>query len=160
MFRALLPTIVSASIVALLFSQRHAGIGLLLLAFILLPWLLYSVYVIIRWSQRRAFQISKIAIWVVSVATILGVHYYLQVSTRANADALVAKIHDYQKNHGVCPANLEAIGLSKEKMREQLGLSVYGCEAGKLRLFYASTFVPFEEYRYDFERKQWKYEYD
>lgn len=155
--RALRSTLILAAVVILLLAQRKTGFMLLFLALPLLPWLLYNLYIIATQPARRKLQGTKMAIWVLTVLVIIGIHYNLHVSTRASADEVVGKIRIYSNERGSYPPNLEAIGMSNAQLRSRLGWSGYSIEAGKPHLSYASTYIPFHTERYDFESNKWRH---
>ncbi|MES2299002.1 MAG: hypothetical protein V4582_18300 [Pseudomonadota bacterium] len=128
---------------------------LLMVAVPLVPWCLYSLYVITTQPSRRTLQAKKVAYWVLGIATIIAVHVYRHISTRTAANEIVARIVDYSKTHGTCPPTLEAIGSSNAVLKEKLGLSGYFCKNGNPALFYGTTYVPFETESYDFEHGLW-----
>jgi hypothetical protein len=150
-------TIVSACILVLLLSQRHLGFILLLLALPFFPWLLYSTYVIVAKPDRRAVQASKIAIWVVAASMIVGIHVYRHTSTREQANQMVNAIRKYTAEHGHCPADLAAVGVSPAQIKSRLGYAWYRCEAGEISFSYPSVQVPFEMESYDFKSGTWKH---
>ena len=45
----------------------------------------------------------------------------------------------------------------KDQLKSMVGLGGYHAESGKPFFFYASTYVPFETERYDFETHTWKH---
>ena len=153
-------TVLAAGITTLLLAQRHAGFVLLLLAVPLVPWFLYSAFVITTQPARRVVQGLKVTIWLMSVLTVVCIHYYYHVSTRHDAQDIANAIQKYSNEHGICPSSLEAIGMTNAQLRGKLGYSAYVCEAGHPTLFYGSTYVPFEQDRYNFERKEWIHFFD
>jgi hypothetical protein len=156
-YRSIRSTLISVAIVILLLAQRYAGFVLFLLALPLVPWLLYSVCIIVTKPARRTQQAVKAAIWVLAVVTVIGIHYGLHVSTRASADEVVSAIRKYSDEHGGYPPNLRAIGLSDADLRAKLGMSRYGLHSGQPFLSYASTFEIFAWETYDFENRRWEH---
>ncbi len=130
---------------------------LLLLALPLVPWILYSIFIITTQQARRVIQGVKVAIWVSAVFVVIGIHYYLYVSTQASANKVASAIQQYAKEHGSYPPNIDAIGMSKGQLRSELGLSAYILESGKPTLFYATTYLPFQTEHYDFETNHWRH---
>jgi hypothetical protein len=150
-------TLALAGVVMLLVSQRHMAFMLFFVFLPLFPWLIYSGFVIARNPTRRAMQTQKVAIWLTAVLLVVGVHIYWHVATRHQAQDLANAIQKYVLQNGVCPPSLEAIGITKVQLKAKLGYASYVCEAGHPRLFYGSTFAPFETDHYDFEKDVWRH---
>jgi energy-coupling factor transporter transmembrane protein EcfT len=158
--RAIRSTLIAVPVMILLLAPRHLGFMLLFVAIPLVPWFLYSLYIIATQPTRRALQGSKVGVWMVGVLTVIGIHVYYHVSTRDNANEIVSAIQIYVKEHGSCPPAIEAIGMSQAQLRSELGYAGYYCQSGKPKLFYGSTYVPFEQESYDFDNSQWRHIYD
>lgn len=153
--------VVAASVTAVLLSQRHSGFLLIFEALFLIPWLVYSAYVMVTQPARRKTQCVRVLAWLLSVAVVVGVHLYVAHTTRSHAEEIVQRIKSYVVQHGRCVATLDELGLSREALRATVGLSAYGCDAaGKPSFFYAVTYVPFETYSYDFDGGVWQYSPD
>ena len=151
-------TLIGAGIVTLLLCQRHCGFMLFLVLLFLLPWLLASLWIGFRHPEQRALRASKAAIWLCCVSLIVGVHLYLAIQTRNQAQLLVERVIAYQQTHGRYPDSSQALGYSDEQLRELLGLGGYFLTEGKPTVFYASTYMPFEKEIYDFTLRQWQHQ--
>ena len=125
---------------------------------LLLPWLLASLWIGFRHPEQRALRASKAAIWLCCVSLIVGVHLYLAIQTRDQAQLLVEKVIAYQQTHGRYPDSAQALGYSDKQLRELLGLGGYFLTEGKPTVFYATTYLPFETESYDFSRQQWQHQ--
>lgn len=146
-----------SGVVALFLSQRHMGFMLILLAPVLVPWFGYSVYVATTQPARRIDQLARVAVWLLAVISVVATHVFWHVTTRNQANQIVAAIQSYMRQHGRCPENLMVIGITQEQLRKKTGLSGYHCERGEPQFIYAVTFAVFETYDYDFKRKEWRY---
>ena len=156
-YRSIRSTLISVAIVIPLLAHRYAAFMLLLLALPLIPWLLYSVCIIVTKPTRGTQQALKAAIWVLAVVTVVGIHYVRHASVRASADEFVSAIRKYHDEHGAYPPNLEAIGLSDAQLRAECGYAFYGFHSDGPYLAYASTFEAFAKEVYDFEKGRWEH---
>ncbi|MFY9261197.1 MAG: hypothetical protein WAO71_11895 [Gallionella sp.] len=150
-------TLMWASLMTLFLAMPHAGFMLYLAVIPLSIWTLYSIYLSVRKPELRANQLTRVSIWLLAVALVVGIHYFRHITTRQAADEVVAAIKSYTATHGQCPAELEDIGISPQQLRDKLGYSGYRCEAGEPHLFYAATYIVFDTYSYDFGKGLWKY---
>ncbi len=153
-------TLVSSILLTFFLSQPHAGFMIYIFALPLLIWFIYSSYVAITKPEQRKWQLIRMAVWIASVLVILGVHHDRRVTTRHYADGIVAAINEYKNEHGVYPDSLDTIGVSRQQLKEHLGLSGYSYDKGKPSLFYADTFVVFQTHHYDFQKNAWSYHAD
>lgn len=146
------------AIVALLAAQVHSGFMLIVVAPFLLIWLLYSIYVVLKHPSRRRVQSIKVALWFIVVGGVLLSHWYYHRAARETANLAVDAILSYRANHGSFPETLDAAGVVSDNWK---GWRVfYLLKDGSPSLFYPSTFVVFDTYWYDFERKSWIYQPD
>ena len=76
-------------------------------------------------------------------------------AAQQHANKIAIAIEAYIAAHGACPPSLEAVGIAKADVRAKLGYAGYLCDTGRPTLFYGSTFVPFEQESYDFQKHQW-----
>lgn len=158
--RTLIPTLVVCALVTLFLCQRHAGFLLFALALPLVPWLIYSAWVVATKPIVRRQQLVKACIWMLGVSIVLGVHAIMFTTAKRNAEEISAALEMHIREFGQCPKELEAVGLTKAALRKKLGYAAYSCESGKPTLFYGSTFVPFETENYDFGTHAWIHVYD
>jgi uncharacterized protein (DUF58 family) len=154
-WRKLRSTAIWAGIVALLLSQRHGAWTLVILLLLLLPWLLYSAYVVAAKPERRQLQASKAAIWIAAVALIVSVHAVRHASARERANQLVQAVRNYAHVHGHCPPDLAAAGIAPESINHTLPRVWYRCEPGEVSLSYPSVEMPFTLDVYDFKKGVW-----
>jgi hypothetical protein len=146
-----------AATTTIIAAQRYAGSMLIVIALPLVPWLLYSGYVLARKPSMRAIQSRKVAIWLVSIATIVFVHSFRDSTARDYAQGVVNSLQAYSDQHGSYPSSLEAVGVTEKNLKSELGLAGYTLDRGQPGFYYASTFGPFAFERYDFERRDWKH---
>jgi hypothetical protein len=146
-----------ASLMTLFLAMPHSGFMLYLAVIPLSIWTLYSIYLSVRKPELRANQLTRVSIWLVVVALVVGIHYFRHVTTRQSADEVVSAINRYSATHGTCPATLDEMGFSRQQLRDKLGMAGYGCEEGKPYFFYAVTYIPFDTFDYDFSKGAWKY---
>ena len=158
--RPLRSTLIVALIVAFIGSQRYAGFVLLFSVLVFIPWVLYSVFVIVWRPVRRQVQSIKVAVWIAVLLTIGGAQYYMAISAQRSADKVVSAIQMHIKNTGDCPKNIAALGISEADLHGKLGMYGYLCENGNADFFYSSTSIPFDTERYDFASKAWVHRND
>jgi hypothetical protein len=153
-------SLAAAALMVFLLGQNHAGFILYFVLFALLFWIPYSVYVIYRRPDARASQLARVAIWLVAVALVVGIHYIRHETTRHNADEIAASINKFMATHSRCPVTLDEVGITQQQRKDLLGISGYSCEVGKPFLFYAVTYAAFDVFQYDFQTKSWEYRAD
>lgn len=153
--RALSPTLVTATVVTVLLCQRHAGFLVLFEALILAPWILASIWRMIRNPQQRSPHAAKLVIWLLSIGIVIGFHVHLTTQTRAKAQMLVDAVISHHKSHGTYPKDLQTIGYAKDEVRSMIGMGGYTLSTEGPFFFYASTYVPFGTDDYDFSAHQW-----
>ena len=153
-------TLVSGVLMALILAQPHVGFMIYIFALPLLIWFIYSTYVSLTKPDRRKWQLIRMSVWIISVLVILGIHYSRRESTRHYADYIVAAINKFELEQGTYPDNIEMIGVSRQQLKEKLGLSGYSYVKGKPDLFYADTFIVFQTHHYDFLKDTWVYHGD
>jgi hypothetical protein len=147
-------SIITCAVVALVTSQRYAAFTLL---FVLLPffvWSIYSLIVAYKNPQRRKWQLTRVAIWLMTFVLIGGVHWLRHQTTRTEADRIAVAVDQYKNKNGVYPANMEAIGEDSKNLRRE-SLLIYAVTDGVPLLSYGSTLAPFDRYSYDFGRAMW-----
>ncbi len=149
---------IMAVIVMLTVGQRHAGFLLLLGVLPLGAWLTWSAWVIVRRPYARLGQLICVAVWLVALALLAGIHYVWYQTARRDANEVVKAIDAYSASYGRCPQYLENLGLKHELLVEKLGDNyTYACNAGRAKLAYVATFTIFDTFDYDFDRNAWKY---
>ena len=156
--RKVYATLITSVLVTLFLIQPHAGFMLYLVALPLLVWFLYNLQFVFTPSEARKWLLLRMAVWLMSIILVVVVHYHYHQAARQVANDIVTQIEKYRSKTGEYPRTLDEIGVTKEKLRTQLGLSRYSYKEGKtLYFFYAVTFIPFDTYQYDFVSKQWRY---
>ncbi len=148
-------TLLGTGILAFLLLQKHSGFMIIFLWLVLLPWLMYSVWISVTRPAARALQLKKIAVWSVLSLVVVAYHAQLHYRTRAEAQTIVDAVHKYIEVNRRCPEELSQIEIPDGKLRQVIGDSGYHCEGGKATLFYASTYIAFEVDSYDFKTKAW-----
>ncbi len=84
-FNGLGNSLIGASVLAFLLLQKHSGFVILFVWFFLVPWLLYSVWVIATRPAVRALQTKKVMIWFLLSVAVAAYHLQLHQKTRTNA---------------------------------------------------------------------------
>jgi hypothetical protein len=158
--KQLYKTLASGVLLTFFLAQPHAGFMIYIFVLPLLIWFIYSLYVALTKPDRRKWHLIRMSVWIASVLVILVVHYDRKQTIRHYADDIVAAINKYKLEHGTYPDNIEMIGVSRQQLKEQLGLSGYSYEKGKPGLFYADTFIVFQTHHYDFQKNTWVYHAD
>ena len=148
-------SLLAAAIVVFMVGLPGSGFMVFLIALPLLVWIPYSVYVIITKPEMRTNQLIRVGIWVLVVPLLYGIHYFRQVTTRRNADEIVAEVNSFSRIHGRYPATLDEIGISRQNLKGKLGYSSYFLNAGKPILFYHTTMTPLGVCSYYFETGSW-----
>ena len=136
----------------------------------LLPWLLYNLVRGLIHPAERKRRLPKIALWVLAVATVLGVQNHNEHAARSAADAVLAQVNAYHARTHTWPAKLEDLGLSSAALRGGQWHITYDPPTdapkevplgdGAPRLFYAAPNMLRDIYVYDFDTRSWKYESD
>jgi hypothetical protein len=152
--RRLLPTLLTGALVAGFAAQKQTAILLILLLPFLAVWVFYSLFVIWRRPRQRRLQAIKILIWLLAVTLVAGVHGQRFRAARQDADRVAAALLAYQARQGRFPADLAELGLDAADLRRRWHLA-YSLQGGQPLLFYASTLVPFETFRFDFSLRSW-----
>lgn len=150
-------TLFWATLMTVLLAMPHAGFMLYLVVIPLSLWTLYSIYLSVRKPELRANQLTRMSIWLLAVALVVGIHYIRHITTRQSADEVVAAIKSYTVTHGLCPVELEDIGIDPQQLQDKLGMAGYSCQDGKPHFFYKVTYIVFDTYSYDFNKGVWKY---
>ncbi|MDD2775947.1 MAG: hypothetical protein PHU06_08330 [Gallionella sp.] len=150
-------TLMWASLMTLSLAMPHVGFMLYLVVIPLSIWTLYSLYLSVRKPELRANQLTRVSIWLLAVALVVGIHYFRHITTRQSADEVVAAIKSYTATHGLCPVTLDDVGFSQEQLQDSLGMAGYGCDDGNPHFFYKVTYIVFDTYSYDFSKGVWKY---
>ncbi|MGA8049635.1 MAG: hypothetical protein WCA09_05600 [Burkholderiales bacterium] len=148
-------SLLAAAIVVFIVGMPGSGFMVFLVALPLLVWIPCSVYVMITKPEMRTNQLIRVGIWVLVVPLLYGIHYFRQVTTRRNADEIVAEVNGFSRMHGRYPLTLDEIGISRKKLKEKLGFSGYLIYTGKPRLWYHTTMTPFGMCDYHFETGSW-----
>lgn len=150
---------IMAVIVVLTVGQRHAGFLLVLGALPLTAWLTWSAWIIVRRPYARLGQAIAVAVWLVALALLAGIHFVWHMSARRDASEIVKGVEAYSASNGRCPKSIEHLGIKREMLADKLGENYsYVCDGGKAKLSYVATFTIFDTYSYDFDKDKWLYE--
>ncbi len=150
---------ITAVIVVLTVGQRHAGFLMVLGVLPLAAWLTWSAWVIVRRPYARLGQLICVAVWLVALALLAGIHYVWHQTVRRDANEIVKAIDAYSAIYGRCPQHLDNLGIKPEMLAEKLGENYsYVCDGGKVKLSYVATFTIFDTYARDFDKDVWAYE--
>lgn len=153
-------TIAAAAVLGFLIAARHAAFVILLVWLVLIIYGLAATVKAIKTPELRAPLLAKASIWVFMSVAVVSWHLYVHHSTRGKAQQIVDKIESLHVSNGTYPVEISDIGVSKDQMKELLGLSYYINKNGKVLFGYASTFVAFEYEEYDFANHTWVHIYD
>ena len=146
---------------ALLFNEF---VGVVCVSPILIPWLLYSTYVIWRYPDRRgrrAIQIGRVLAILAGIAVLLASWIvYWESASRAYAERVARAIESYRAIHKQYPKTLEQVGFKTRSINGQnvgadWGLLYYLDDKGP-SLFYRGA-VPFSVNWYEFDKGRWTY---
>lgn len=147
------------SFLFLVCSQRHAGFLMLIVA---VPVVIYQVLVLlISWrdTAKRAKRVFAIVIVLAATLLMLMVHLVHHNRSRAEANAMVVKIEQFHAVNGRYPGALSEIGVKDNEAKLKMNLHYFN-KSGDIALIYYATFVPFEQWSYDFRLREWEYIYD
>lgn len=151
---AIATTLMLAALVGFFTAQPGAGFVLWFAVPCLIVWLPYSLYVVIRRPAQRSLQLAKLAIWGVVLCAAVGYQFVMKRWAADAADGVAAKVHAYFDSTGDWPRTLAGAGVDETSVRTWR--MRYDYEGGKPALSYPSTFVLFDRYVYDFERREWR----
>lgn len=154
----LVTSLILAVILGLVLSTPGAGfmVGLIIIPqLFLIPLRLYAG---IANQKARWVNLGRVAIWLVTIASIFLVHHVREDIHRRYAAQVVAQLEAYAAAHGQYPAHIEDIGISSKELHEKLGYGGYIHENGKPYFFLQRSFVPFSTWSYDFKRHKWSYQ--
>ncbi|MDR1529196.1 MAG: hypothetical protein LBS40_02115 [Burkholderiales bacterium] len=151
------PTVIAASIFVFFLSMPHVFFMIYVPAIPLLIWMMVNLARAIRDPKTRKIRLARIAIWIVAIGFVCGIHRVMYVITRSYADEVIVKIDQFSKTHGYCPETLEDMGIDRQQFKEALGFASYSCQDGNPSLYYAATFIIYDTYSYDFEQSIWEY---
>ncbi|MES2037096.1 MAG: hypothetical protein V4495_04610 [Pseudomonadota bacterium] len=137
-------------------SAEYFGIAILEAG---IPCLIYAcIRCALNWrkTEVRSKYLFLIALVLLSSSIVMGIQMHRSNEARAYADHIVAKLLEYQHNHGNLPVNLDDIPELAGKGKRPHML-IYSKNKGEPFLYYADTFMPFEGWHYDFKDKLWVY---
>ena len=149
-------TLITCGLVALITAQQYAAVLLMLVLPPLFFWLIYSAVVAYRKPQKRKWQLTRVAIWLVTIFLVFGVHWLRHHAIRVEADRIALAVENYKKKNGAYPANFEAIGEDSNRLRRE-SMLFYRFNDGSPSLMYSSSIGPLDRYSYDFQSRSWAY---
>lgn len=152
-------TVLMSGLVAIFTAPKHGGFMLFLVAPLFVIWVVYSILVIRSNSEQRTLLFWKIAIWVVVLASLGGIHWYYATASRQDAERVASSLFRYKAQQGVFPVELSQVGIDAQSLKKDWMLH-YSIVNGQPVLFYATTFTPFETYSYDFAKRAWHHNPD
>lgn len=150
-------TLLSATLLCLICSQRYAGFLLLIFTPFLLVWLLFSLYIVYKKPELKKWQLGRIGIWITCILIVLGMHKYYEINARKNANDVIDLIERYRSEHGNYPKNYMDIGMDQQKLRDKCGIFCFFSHEKEAQLTYAGTFIIHSFYTYDFNTKKWEF---
>lgn len=146
--------IVALCVVSALCSQRHSGF---MVWIFVAPIILYQAVQAFRrrkTQERLNEHLFALCIAVGAALVIVATHVYLHITSREKADSVAAAIISFKSTNSRYPKNLNEL---KDKILLpdkdlMLGYSVQE----EPMLVYASTFVPFAVWEYNFDTRVWE----
>jgi hypothetical protein len=162
----MLPTFLEAMVLVLLSTQRQMGAVVFLAALYLLILVLKSIGLAIAKSEHLKIHLFRIAIWIVAIGIVVGVHTFWYFQARHRADPIVERIKAFKAARGHYPKQLDEIGIDPQAYQGKL---TYACLANAPKtpaaqasacdpsLSFPSTFRIAGIYVYDFENDEWRY---
>jgi hypothetical protein len=138
---------------------RHWGVRIyfalpvLLASPLLIPWLLYSLYVMWRKPERRRTQGQWVGYILGTFAAVSMTWVLQQAASGAYAERLIKAVEAYKTEHGQYPGNLEQVGF-----KIQWGIAYVG-GGSAASLFYPGP-LPFSMNMYEFYKQRWTYSRD
>lgn len=154
-YRAIRTTLAPAALVTLLLCQRHMGFIVFFEILFLTPWLLLSLWKMYRDPKARSQRITEVAIWLLSVATIFGVHHVHASNAKAKAQKIIDSVEEYKTLHGRYPDETEKVEFNNAMRNAGLWLGYYTHSPNGPVLMYADTFIVHDYIQYDFLKKSW-----
>jgi hypothetical protein len=131
---------------------------------LLLPWLLYSLYVIWRDPERRNRQEKRVGYVLTVIAALSMALVSLQFARGAYAGRILRAVESYKAQHGRYPEALEQVGFKTHNENGQdMGTDWWGIayadgSIGGLSpaVFYPGP-LPFSMNTYEFDKGRWTY---
>lgn len=137
-------------------ARRQHGFMVLIATPLVFIWIAYSVAGALRWPGRRRAVAAKSAILLLTLSTLATTHWWYAWDARANAQKLADAVLDFRTRRGHFPELAADLGVNETHAHEKWKL-VYKYSLGKPQLVYASTFIPFDIYEFDFWLRTWIY---
>jgi len=152
-------TLLLVALMLVLTVPPHVGFMVLLFLPIFIAWAIYGSTVMIRKPEQRKLRAIKIAIWTTAFLVVGAIHLYWARAARKDADAVLSAVHSYKTKTGMYPENVTQLGIDERDLQHKWML---GYLPGKDQPFlaYASTFMLFGTFTYDFHHGKWKYNSD
>ena len=151
--------LVSFSLWVLMCSTPHSGF---MIIFFAAPALLYQ-----RWMLAHSWQVQEeklrrvgaLVIISLGIVVVTGFHLYYRLDSRRTANRLVEEVNHFKSTYGRYPASVTELNDAAFWQKHPYKLA-YISDKGNPVLFYGATFVPFEQWEFDFSAKAWKYVQD
>jgi hypothetical protein len=129
---------------------------------LLIPWLLYSLYVIWRRPERRRTQGQWVGYILATFAAVSMAWVLQQSDSGAYAERIIEAVESYKREHGHYPENLEQVGFkihyeNGQNRGPEWGIAYLGGSAASL--FYPGP-LPFSMNMYEFDKQRWTYSQD
>jgi hypothetical protein len=140
---------------------------LLLAPPVLVPWLIYSLYVIWRRPERRKAQAKRIG-YVLAIFAALSMAWVFEQSARgAYAERIIEAVNSYKKQYGRYPETLDQVGFrtrhenGQDRGTELWGIAYANGSIGGLApaIFYPGP-LPFSMNDYEFDKGRWTFSED
>ncbi len=152
--KKLFPTLILATLAASWMSITYQGF----LAYFLIPAVAFLSTIRLsqarKYPETRRLQVSRVAIWLTSVAVIFTVHHIRAGQWRETADRVAYKVIEYSAREGHCPQSIDRWIAPDEAKAIHL---IYGCHDGEPGLIYMDSFEVAARYYYRFDKRAWEW---
>jgi hypothetical protein len=140
---------------------------MLLASPVLVPWLIYSVYVIWRKPERRRKQARRLGYVLTAFAAISAVWVLGQSGKGVYAERIIKAVDLYETQYGRYPKTLEEVGFKykiengQNRGTDPWGIAYTDGSIGGLSpaIFYPGP-LPFSMNQYDFDKRTWIFSED
>jgi hypothetical protein len=149
-------TLFCAILIAALGCQKAGGLTFPVISPFLAVWFFWRLFSSSWRPGTLRPHLINTAIWLPGIFLILVLQHHYAITARRNADHLLALVNQFQQQHGQYPINTEQLDNPAFKTHRGMSEPSYLNNQGRPVLMYASTFMPFSIYQYNFSHKQWE----
>ncbi len=152
--KRLIPTLILATFATAFLAQPSNGLWLPFLMLGLLIFIPVRLYSALREPDERLPDLGGVAIWVISITLIFGIHHFRAQHMQAAADSVAKHIEQYIAHEGHCPESISGwTNSAAEYLR-------YSCDHGAPFLYYRDTYSDFDTHDSNFSRRAWEFHPD